>query len=797
MKLVGLSFYKEAPGTLDVGFAALDSLNVLLGPNDAGKSQLLDYLAGALALQNLSSEELNRPDRRRFHEMALFVEAETDEEADLLVWLAIADLRWRAAGEPGLPRDESIDFGIDWLQPTIGRLPPEVRRADLGVWPEGALDAVPVPEGAGHRELWAQVLGATLPEQTDGWITLLDALRSSRTFALSPATDSPPQDNQPGVNWSVFWCLPPLRRLDETLERAVLGSGLVHFSESEEEAGTYGEFTFPEAPTVIAPVGATRNPLLPSPIVVPGDFELVAREVEAEIHEVTDELHLLLHPDVEIGNWSSDDDHWAIPEGDGFRPHPAVIQACEVLGDTATNALPSFISDRYRVLVTLKPLIEWGRGRRVELALLDDPPKERSRPMSLHRIADGHVLWVQLALLEAVDELRRFRERHLIYWSALDLDALGEVDPHGPPPDDEGMLWSYWANLTEFWQAGLLSGRVQESTLTPAAFAEEKREVAPGIISPAFADLLRIMRRRLYVMDEPERHLHPRAQREAARWLAGVIGRGRSQAVAASHSVSFLSLSENVALTHVWRAPGGPTHVEELGQGQLSAMSMVAAELGLDRGELLAAFEMFLFVEGAADRAVLEELKGEDLRRAGVCVVPLRGESRAPGVLDASLLMRFTDAKLAVWLDNVDERFVARLRDDYDFARQVKLDGHRSTEERRVADLILESRERGEHGRDLLVIPHPGTDVFDLLANEVIKARFPRWPGHEIARRSASLAREESGVRWKAYYESAYGVDVSEASCRQIARGMADAGQSPPALNDLVQLCMAAVLGPA
>src|SRR5207244_645584 len=48
-------------------------------------------------------------------------------------------------------------------------------------------------------------------------------------------------------------------------------------------------------------------------------------------------------------------------------------------------------------------------------------------------------------------------------------------------------------------------------------------------------------RTRLYVFDEPERHLHPKAQQQAARWLAERAGRDTA-VVMATHSLSFLTL---------------------------------------------------------------------------------------------------------------------------------------------------------------------------------------------------------------------------------------------------------------
>ena len=54
--------------------------------------------------------------------------------------------------------------------------------------------------------------------------------------------------------------------------------------------------------------------------------------------------------------------------------------------------------------------------------------------------------------------------------------------------------------------------------------------------------------RTLYVFDEPERHLHPTAQDEAAQWVAA-LAEDDTAVVVATHSLSFLNLSAD---TNYW-----------------------------------------------------------------------------------------------------------------------------------------------------------------------------------------------------------------------------------------------------
>lgn len=95
--------------------------------------------------------------------------------------------------------------------------------------------------------------------------------------------------------------------------------------------------------------------------------------------------------------------------------------------------------------------------------------------------------------------------------------------------------------------------------------------------------------RRLFVVDEPERHLHPRRQREAARWLAETASDRAAPALLASHSTAFLSLPATPGLSYVYcsREDAGST-VRQVTAEEIADLNRIGAEMGFDRGELLA-----------------------------------------------------------------------------------------------------------------------------------------------------------------------------------------------------------------
>jgi len=131
--------------------------------------------------------------------------------------------------------------------------------------------------------------------------------------------------------------------------------------------------------------------------------------------------------------------------------------------------------------------------------------------------------------------------------------------------------------------------------------------------------------------------------------LAHAVGRGERRR------------EEGEAGGHVHHAPAG---LEQRGHRSgryppgtadedLQARTEVAMDLGIDRGELLASKSVFLFVEGRNDQVVLETLCGPELHEYGIAVIPVHSSSKLKGIIDAEILLRYSSAPAAAWLDNV------------------------------------------------------------------------------------------------------------------------------------------------
>ncbi len=74
---------------------------------------------------------------------------------------------------------------------------------------------------------------------------------------------------------------------------------------------------------------------------------------------------------------------------------------------------------------------------------------------------------------------------------------------------------------------------------------------------------------------------------------------------------------------------------------------------GLTRGELITLRRVFLFVEGAVDKLVFQELFGDRLRDAGVEVMAMHGTSKMQAIIESDLLFESYRQPIAVIVDNI------------------------------------------------------------------------------------------------------------------------------------------------
>lgn len=732
-------------------YLPLGDLTVLLGANDTGKSTLLRSLGADL--EGPALEELDGQGYAFYAEVS-------DAELPLL-----SNRREAVTAERGI----------------------------FDAWAHGGYDASRTPDrepGEETIDAHLRVLRATAT--SEGFGPVIDALSASRVVCLEP----------PGVTslgWSVHWCLPPLADLDPDVRAALERSELHRFMRARAEAS--GEqFRRPDriggrparwiedagAPVAVAPLGGFPLPV-PRPLAVPAGSDTLRATVVESLISTANVARWALHDAWGYEFTEADEARRSGAKvlleaaGDGaVGVAPVVVGAVRLIAAAAAERLPGFVSARYRLDVGLRPIADWFDGSPLELALQPTGDPTPAARFELDAVADGLKLWLQLALLFGVDQLEQAQTvlrdlAHLDFheeWLVPDDGSAGESPPAA----------NHFGNALDALAAfgdgdgdgsGGAGADLRAELGEPAAAGPHRPEL-PG---------------RVLLADEPERHLNPRLQRRAARWLAELAAEGHSPCVVASHSNAFLSLPPGAKMVHVRRGERG-IEVQAFDPVAIDELDAVAAELGFDRGELLVGISCFLLVEGEHEIAVLEAIFGRDLAEARVLLVPLRG-SPPKGLLEVDALWRFTTAAVAVCLDNVRPDAVARAQDGDDEALRELRRSTSSEEEKALARLITQSR---RHARPIVLLGHPGIDLIDALDPDAVRAVYPDYPAsHDLAQgayeEAVAAARErgEAKPQRKPFLEQRYGVENSRRTYERVGAAHRERGLRPPDLERIVE----------
>jgi hypothetical protein len=307
-------------------------------------------------------------------------------------------------------------------------------------------------------------------------------------------------------------------------------------------------------------------------------------------------------------------DPWLAPNDSGSISNGVAV-ICERLSDHATRIAPPFVTRDYHVNVRPLGQKEWFRhgNRRVRLELV------RSDGNTAHELSiagSGLAIWAGFAVEEAMREV--------------------------------GM---------EFYEK--LATLIAEATAREDDRYAPRQEPASGTSG------------RLYVFDEPERHLHPGAQEQAARWLAGRVDESTSLLLA-THAVPFLSLpTARIEYALVTRGSDGITRTESITKDTWGALDRRVKDAGLSsRAELLQLARAFLIVEGSHDEKVLRHFYGEPLDTDRIFVLPIHGAKKVGALIDSQILARI-DVPLIILFDDI--RAPALVREDEPSKRDVAL----------------------------------------------------------------------------------------------------------------------------
>jgi hypothetical protein len=140
----------------------------------------------------------------------------------------------------------------------------------------------------------------------------------------------------------------------------------------------------------------------------------------------------------------------------------------------------------------------------------------------------------------------------------------------------------------------------------------------------------------LYLVDEPEAHLHPRAVRSVRDWLQR-LGRQANGVLVATHERGFLQLPPGEATVVIARREHSDTKLLPVKEGLVEGLDGISDEMGWSRADLLQLTRLVLFVEGPHDVAVLEAMFGDELGTAGIRLIPIHGAHNALALVDWEL----------------------------------------------------------------------------------------------------------------------------------------------------------------
>lgn len=553
------------------GLLPLTDLTILLGPNDSGKSSWLRAVERDLR----GGYQPQTDDRRQGRIAGVFYAhlmagelAKLLDEARHLRAAARVDRRWAGMRPP-------YDDGL-WH-------PDHETSRDLSF-----------PGSSDVAQQLIDALKTKAPERAP----LLDALASSDIVAFEPA----------GVHsgrplWNVYWCLPALEELPDEVAEKVRSSSLRFFEDDRRRSlgafvpmrGPYG-FAYPRpdhlrvdgAPVAVVSIGQSRYFPMPTGLAVPAAIEAIYDAVQSAVTRLSEAARYGLHdasydeplPERERCR-REPPSGWLDQDENSYRVAPDVVAACTFIRAAANRLLPQFVADRYELIVETRPVEQWFDDG--PLRLMIRPRADERSEFELDQVADGLRLWLQLALLEATEQTGRVR----LYLQELASDWFGQAQAVNDAVQHDDPDASKFSELADE-HAEQFDDAVQalrDISDNGWVIGDLRRRLE---LRPAEDVITReVQDRRLFVVDEPERHLHPGLQREAARWLSDTAAERAAPALLATHSTAFLSLPASDGLSYLYCSRSlddGMSTVRLFTPAELLDLDQVSAEMGFDPG---------------------------------------------------------------------------------------------------------------------------------------------------------------------------------------------------------------------
>jgi len=585
-----------------------------------------------------------------------------------------------------------------------------------------------------------------------------------------------PEDGQPSTEdrWQLNLVESPLHEAETPFAMSeAVGSRRARSSELKAVSKTLRDrIGPPHRPLHLGVIGTTGMPLVPRTLLLPAGLDTAFAALEAAVEQAWQSFRewgaradLPLPPVDATSPWVSEDDD---PNLDRF-----LIQLVGGLEHRAFESLPAFLSSRYRLDFdpSSPPHKHWATRLNARIS----PRTELRRHPSFsdkfpaEQIASGFRLWIEFIVWDLVAMVEG-ASASLLLASCEELERF--LDRPGSPAERLDEAKRRWLGVPEAIGASwLCSPAERDWQLQMLTSAPRTPRTSAALEACAQAILPRLL-----LIDEPERHLNASIAKEAAAWLHQRAQRPDTQVVIATHSPAFLACrGDDVRHVHVQRVTDGLLYTS-FSPADDDALQRVAGEMGLDHGDLFGLVKAIVWVEGPMDRAVLDALCGDEMRKRGMHVAMYGGLGNMRSVLD-SPLARLPDLRFVVLVDDLDAEQLAFLT-----TSPEQVDADASHEMRETAALLRRAKATD---RQLEIVSHGAPDIFLALSDAALAetAHHP-WPGKAAVLREA----DRMGIpksRLKGFVANRYGLQVDEARCGYAAKLMSRVG--PPAwIQDLL-----------
>lgn len=468
-------------------------------------------------------------------------------------------------------------------------------------------------------------------------------------------------------------------------------------------------------------------------------WELVQDSLEKPDMYDTGVLHLDLP--VEISTFGNDRRtrmrEWS-------RVKPTLLKTALQLSDDANRVAPSFIRELGTIVFTVLPSTNWRQGdvsSRVKVGFVD----AREVYFDIGQLSEGVQRWI----LATVQLLRTRLDSSERVFSEKALRATA-----GRPGEPAG-------GVVDGSRSEELDQVVEEARRDP--FGTDLVSLNLGLTNPAL----------VWLVDEPEAHLHVGGVRSVVDWLLQ-RSREASGVIVATHSNMFLTIDDPLGEVVLGQRGNWASNFKRLERRSVAALRSAAPELGLSGAEILGRARLFLFVEGPHDQAVLDEFIGDDLANHGVIVLPMHGtKSGLTGLVESELI-----AELEIPIGSLTDE-----------TSPENLSGGtpRTRTERAIDRLRQEARAAG---REVHTFGLRRRDIVDYLDDAVCAAAAPGFPGWESAADAWKAAgRTEPFKKW---VTARYGLRLDRQSVRDLARSTKDADKVPKEFQRLLREILAA-----